>query len=121
MKRPSTFSASIGGYFGNSYSVELRGERLRYQARRDDRTLVDEVLEPTADDWAAFAASLEAARIWSWERSYSTPGVMDGTSWSVSLELDGRHVESSGSNGFPGSFEMLTDAISRLVGGREFR
>ncbi len=120
MKRPVTFSAEIGGYFGPSYSVALRGKRIRYRASRDGRPLVDELLEPSTADWAAFSASVEAAGIWSWASSYCDPGTLDGTSWSVSLEIEGRRMTSSGSNAFPRTFDEVSAAISRLVGGRDF-
>ncbi|NLG85038.1 MAG: hypothetical protein GX493_10630 [Firmicutes bacterium] len=65
--------------------------------------------------------------VWDWRPEYYTPAC-DGTSWSVKIRYRDREIESSGSNGYPGSegadgseeFEELLAAVRGLLGEGSF-
>jgi hypothetical protein len=78
---------------------------------------------------------MDELRVWEWQRWYGASerfepdGVTrDGTHWSLTLEVSGRHVESSGDSAGPGALDLdesrafgsFRDAVSRLLGGRFF-
>ena len=136
MTRPDEFYASIGGYMGNSYRVELEDDLLIYtqMGRKDEEQEVVE-LEPSDEQWSEFLATLDDIDVWAWQQRYKNPGICDGTSWSFRIAVDDRRLETSGSNNYPGlshteafkrdekshaPFQAFTEALRKLIGGREF-
>ena len=71
--------------------------------------------------WERFWEAVEAAGAFSWAPDYDEPGVMDGTSWAVTLEHQGRRVATAGANATPEGFEAFQSALESLVGGRTWR
>lgn len=137
MTRPDEFYASIGGYMGPSYRVELDDGVLVY-TRMDSGYEEAEVVElqPSDEEWSAFLKALDEIGVWSWEEQYRDSEVCDGTHWSFRIEVDGRRLETSGSNDYPGlsiieaqekneephaPFRAFEEAVRELIGGREFR
>ena len=45
---------------------------------------------------------MDTVKVWNWRKRYVDLDVLDGTSWEVIIEYDGRLIKSSGSNGYPG-------------------
>lgn len=136
MTRPDEFHASIGGYMGPSYRVELEDGVLIYtkMGRGSEEQQVVE-LQPTDEDWSEFLETLDDIDVWSWKKRYENPGVCDGTSWSFRIAVDDRKLETSGNNAYPGlshteafernepshaPFDAFTEALQTLVGGRKF-
>lgn len=117
--------ACIGGGPEGYFWVRSEGDGLVYRAPGEEEVR----LVPTAGEWAAFWATVERLGVWAWEEAYETPGICDGTHWGVTLEHDGRSLESGGDNAFPGgdgpgsgrTFAGFCRAVGRLAGGREFR
>ena len=128
---PEVFETSIGNGLVGYFTLRLEGDRLLYQAPTPDSPDGDQWEEiPVApDDWRRFRRSLIRLDVWSWDQHYATPDVMDGTYWDVRVVWGDQKVESSGSNGYPGTdasspgqrFAGFCRAVSRLAGGREFR
>ena len=122
---PDKFTAALGGYGGDNYSVRLEGDKLIYKKNYEET-----VLEPDAEAWKEFWETLEEINIWDWETSYKpdTP-ILDGTSWKVDIKYGEKKVLSSGSNAYPPSseermsddFKEFCQAVSDLCGGRKFR
>lgn len=120
------FEASIGNGLDGYYSVEGDGERVVWRFGRGE-DIEEHELTPVPEDWVTFWDALDRAGIWQWDARYETEGVVDGTYWHLVAEHDGRRVESSGANGYPGSpgadpgraFTTFCRAVSRLSG-REF-
>ena len=115
------FEASIGNGLDGYYSVEGDGERVVWRFGRGADTEEHE-LTPAPEDWVTFWDALDRAGIWQWNARYETEGVVDGTYWHLVAEHEGRRVESSGANGYPGSpgadpgraFTTFCRAVSRL-------
>ena len=126
--RPRLFEASIGGFFGASYRVELESDgTLLY--RHNPKTLTSEPGTRTRrvrvgdDQWREFRRVMDEVNVWVWRKEYIDPGVVDGTQWSLRLEYADASVFSRGSNAFPEQqdFERFRAAVEMLLGGREFR
>ncbi|RHW42230.1 hypothetical protein D1B31_06275 [Neobacillus notoginsengisoli] len=65
-----------------------------------------------------FKAKLYHTQIWNWKRNYVKDRgiVLDGTSWSVSLQTRSGSYISSGINYFPANWTAFCMAISELTG-----
>ena len=132
--RPKRFHASIGGYMGRSYSVELVGDQLKYEACGQGYAKEEEeLISVTGDQWATFRASLDWMGVWEWQEEYENPGVMDGTRWRLEIAYDDMEVRSGGDNNYPESgakdafdaevtpeFRRFLDAVRTMIGGRDF-
>jgi hypothetical protein len=101
---PDQLEFEIGGCFGVSHGLELANGELLYlafeggssQPKRQAR------LNPSPAHWAAFWEAMDQINVWAWRSDYSTPDVLDGTSWSLKLQHAGRTMSSGGDNGYPG-------------------
>ena len=79
---------------------------------------MDHVLEDTRP---AESLGLERADLYD-------PDVLDGTHWAIRIHHDGTHLQTSGSNGYPGNdqptpssqFKAFCKALSRLASGQPF-
>jgi hypothetical protein len=130
---PSQFRARIGGYMGAIYRVELRGNSLRYTYWLTGVKHQPITITPTAEQWREFRAALEQAKVWRWKATYASPGIVDGTQWSLELKYADRSITTKGDNNYPGDsadaeshgnpghlFRLYTDAMNKLLGGRNF-
>jgi hypothetical protein len=106
-ERPLKLLASIGGYPGPAYTVELTADGLDYiyvpsiSSIGPGSTVPRERLHPTEDQWAWFRRRLDEINVWCWLERYENPGICDGTGWSFSIEYPDRKIESSGDNNYP--------------------
>lgn len=130
--RPKRLCAGIGGYLGPSYSIELAGRVLFYDARSAGFELISPLLpeiEPTDEQWRAFRRALAKINVWQWQTHYPNPGVCDGTSWSLEVAYSDHALDISGNNNYPDAqgdptnspegtktFDRLLRAISKLTG-----
>jgi len=139
-ERPTRFKATIGGFFGPSYAVELMPDgALRYAHNpktfvSEDADTVRETVQVAPEAWTAFCRTLDTVGVWRWKPSYVDASVHDGTSWSFEIAAGGKSMKSGGYNAWPGgsvssppapggdtSFATWLKAVSTLAGGREFR
>lgn len=118
--RPTKFAAEIGGYFGPSYAVTLEGNAIVYEVQEHQLATLPTSITPSHEEWAAFRAALDQINVWTWDREYTDLSVLDGTSWRIELSWGNQTVESSGANDYPRGFDDFLDAITTLIGGREF-
>ncbi len=118
--------AGIGNGREGYYEVRSDGDGLVYQAPGNGEVR----LVPTAGEWASFWATVDRLGGWEWQERYEDRRVCDGTYWAVTLEHEGRVLESTGANAYPGgddwnepgeAFSGFCQAVGRLVGGRTFR
>ena len=126
----------IGGFSSTSYGLWWDGRQLVYEtfvSGYEDRRQV--FLEPSRAQWAKFWRTMDEIDVWSWRNRYETNGNFEAkqlargaTHWSLSLQHDGRRVESAGDTSGPGAsdrdesarLEAFTNAVSRLTGGYQF-
>jgi len=131
---PQSFRASIGGFLGVCYSVELREGSLYYLAADAPQKAQTLKLTPTSQQWREFRRALDDVGVWQWRTNYPNPGVYDGTQWSLEIRYGDRTLKTQGSNNFPGragkpsgspketkAFSAYAAAVKRLLGGKEFQ
>ncbi|MHA2239363.1 MAG: hypothetical protein ACXAB2_13535 [Candidatus Hodarchaeales archaeon] len=128
------FSASIGGYTGNSYAVEWKDGQLSYKAfsscYKPKRAKSKESYPvPSKADWQEFWAELDRIGIWEWKARYDASSIVDGTSWSLETQYNGRQLKTGGSNEYPGQtneggyspeFRAFLKAVQKLLRNKEF-
>jgi len=134
---PVVFEIHLGGVRGRSFGAWWNGEHIVYESfgvayeGREQAEIV-----PSDAQWARFWRTMDSLGVWHWQPSYE-PGARfepegvtrDGTHWSLTLRLGDRCAESGGDSAGPDSvdldeslqFAALCEAVSRLLGGLEFR
>jgi hypothetical protein len=117
-----TFRLSIGGYFGPSYSLELKGQDIFYETFGNEYELKNsEIISPTLGELDQFLGKIIKIGIWEWKKLYINPHILDGTSWSVSIEYEGKRFKSSGSNAYPERFNEFTKIVRQLINNKPFQ
>jgi hypothetical protein len=131
---PQRFQTRVGGFMGHTYEVQLQDGCLQYatfgRGIKSDPARVC----PTVEQWSEFRRELDAIGVWRWRAQYSTPGVVDGTQWSLDVVYPDRAVRTQGNNSYPGAtpdslgvpsgskaFSRYLKAVQRLLGGRAFQ
>lgn len=132
---PKDFSATIGGFLGMSYHLELHGGVLTYTTfdggpRNTKRANVT----PTEMQWREFRQTLDRLKVWKWRAKYEDVRVRDGTQWSLEITCEDRAIKSHGNNSYPESrngpdgmryrskaFQSYLDAVQKLIGGKTFQ
>lgn len=125
LEEPRVFRASVGGFFGPSFSVEWQGDQLVYKCREGTEERGRLQVRPTVARWRRFWDACDRIGVWSWPRSYSSSGlVKDGRGWELEIDSLRGSVRSEGDNAYPPGgdldetkeFRTLCRAISSLVG-----
>lgn len=114
--------ASVGGYFGASYLVEInllngniswikweQGEKIDTY----NRNIKPETVKRFIED-------LKSVNLLGWKYKYVEPNVCDGTGWRVEIYREGRDLVKSGSNAYPDEWDAFCSIIGKVVG-RKFR
>ena len=123
---PEYLFISVGGHYGPSYQLDFKKGKLIYTLIHDDQeNLSTHMINPTSKQWQRFWGEIDAIGVWNWKSRYDIPSIMDGTSWRVEIEHNGKNVTSSGSNAFPGetadkSFNPFLIAVRELIGNKPF-
>lgn len=130
---PQRFHARVGGFMGYTYEVQLQDGRLQYARFGGGHKSQHARVRPTMEQWREFRRELDAIDVWRWRLQYSTPGVSDGTQWSLDVTYPDTAVRTHGNNDYPGAtpdpsgvpsgskaFSRYLKAVQRLLGGRAF-
>lgn len=104
-----------GGPWGPRYAIRSDGQQVAWEGTEGDSTTIATV-DPDPDAWAQFWAAVAEAGAWGWDARYDDAAVVDGTSWAVRLEYDGRAVEATGSNAYPPGWTKVRAALEQLAG-----
>jgi hypothetical protein len=133
---PEVLEVYVGSFGSPSYGLWWDGKQLVYESfvsGYEDR--LQTVIAPSDAQWTRFWRTMDAIEVWSWAERYEpgarfepTAQIRDGTHWSLSLQRDGRSVQSAGDNSGPGAtdldesapFAAFAEAVSRLTGGYAF-
>lgn len=120
---PSRFKASIGGFLGDSYTVEFFSPATLRYTHTSRGALVETVdIDFEPELWADVFFQLENAGVYQWRSRYVRSGVRDGTRWSLEYETPARRQTIWGDNRFPdyGEFREFLGLLSDMVDGRKF-
>ena len=142
------FYFRIGGYGGNTYTLELKAGKFVYTSFPDDTdavyidmgaprirfsktgkiTHVEETLSYLESSNATLTLDPEKLDHFlryakqhcrHWKKSYDTL-TLDGIQWEVDIWTDQFRLKSDGSNDYPGNFESFTWRLTLLTGGKMF-
>lgn len=122
---PLVLEILVDHFGGSHYQARWAAGRMIYRQGLYGR---DEIVDPTPRAWRRFRAALDRLGVWDWRAEYYTPAC-DGSSWAIKIRYADREIESSGSNGYPGTegadeseeFASFLTAVRDLLGGRTFR
>jgi hypothetical protein len=131
---PKTFTASIGGFFGGSYRVELHQGVLTYsEAGRGKPKPITTTITPTEAQWREFRQALDEVKVWDWKGDYFNHHVTDGTQWALEVAYADQAIKATGSNSYPDdggksngkpeqtkAFGRYLKAVEKLLGGKTF-
>lgn len=108
---PSYFRLEIVGWPDPGQFVEWDGCALWTGWLPDGRECIGRV---TSSHWARTWSALQEAGCdpWIWKRSYIDDGVLDGTSWALTIEQAGFRCAIYGANAYPGCPDSMLDATS---------
>ena len=109
---PQQLELFWGGLPGlNTCSVQWDGKSLAYeQTYRAKKTKAD--INPSDQQWQRFWKQMDEVNVWSWQKRYDNPDVMDGMVWHVKMGLGTNRVETYGSNAYPGNTETNRSDIN---------
>lgn len=115
-RRIKGLKASVGGFFGGYYKVEIDLAALQVRWSSEGGLESDKaeksIRRATTD---TIIEEMKMVNLLDWKRKYIEPGVMDGTSWSVEIIRDGRNIHKSGSNKFPEEWELFCSSIRKIT------
>lgn len=124
---PRKLVASIGGFLGASSRIELAEDgTVTYVHNSRSFTTAPGSgsvhLRIPAERWLAFRQHLDSAKVWSWNRQYRNPNILDGTLWRLEVAYADREIVSEGANAYPPGkqFDEFQAAIQELIGGKPF-
>ena len=133
---PKRLNASIGGFMGGSYRVELGDDgAITYTTFDGGYSNPKRVsLHPTPAQWREFRQTLDELKIWLWRKEYPSNGTLDGTQWSIDIAFADREIKTHGDNSYPDetgranglpdltkAFNRYLAAVKRLIGGKTFK
>jgi hypothetical protein len=129
---PGALEFSVGGFGADGRTVLVRVDTVLLWRTPWDRgpgADVDTVrVVPTPDAWRTFWRAANRAGVRRWRERYMAEGVVDGTGWSLCLDVGDTVIESTGSNAYPDrqggehelemtdDFRALMTALGELVG-----
>ncbi|QGQ96593.1 hypothetical protein EHS13_17785 [Paenibacillus psychroresistens] len=67
-------------------------------------------------DINAFREALSKCGILEWDKEYIDPDTIDGTQWSLDIELEDRSIHIHGSNAYPKEWKRFCKVIQVLTG-----
>lgn len=109
--------ASVGGFFGGYYNVEVNLTTLQvswsfWQGGQQES--FEKTIRPATAK--KFLEGLKKANLLNWRAEYVEPGVLDGTQWSVEIIRDGQNKKMLGNNQYPDEWDDFCKLISRIAG-----
>jgi hypothetical protein len=131
---PQRFSATIGGFLGSSFRLELRNGTLVYTKFDPGHQNPKETfLTTTAAQWGEFRRALDALHLWQWRSEYPNGRTKDGTLWSLDIVYEDQALKTQGSNNYPETagqnpsaseptyvFKRYLAAVKKLAGHQRF-
>lgn len=126
---PVKFRFVVEQFEGLSFAITWDVDRLLLQESETGYPGYSKKSErsPSQEQWSAFWSSVESLGVWQWRCRYEHIA-LDGTSWTLELDVGDRKVVCRGSNSYPPnntldpsvSFRELITALGELTGSREF-
>ncbi|WHX38917.1 hypothetical protein QNH36_14620 [Mesobacillus sp. AQ2] len=118
-KEPMLLTVVLHGYPGPEMRVRINFKRniFTYFEWHLDSKAPGPLRTGNYGSLLEFKKLLYSFKLWDWQDDYHTEGiVVDGTSWSVTLNTKGKTYESKGLEAFPREWVEFCKALSKLVG-----
>lgn len=114
-------TASVGGFFGSSYEVDIDFPSGNVAWRRQfGDSVSDEKKKIPPEAIEQFVEALKWLDFLNWKAKYVEPYVLDGTQWSIEIRREGRTLRKYGSNKYPKAWGDFCNLLETLTG-RRFR
>lgn len=109
--------ASVGGYFGGYYQVEVDLENNLVNWNHGGAGELEEKVDRNIRlaTVKKFLEQLETLDLLNWEAEYINSGILDGTQWHVEIVMDGHTITKHGSNCYPEQWREFRQAISKIA------
>jgi hypothetical protein len=110
-------TASVGGYFGGYYEVEIdfQSRKLKWNHLGDgSKDYYEKIIRQNTLD--KFIDELKLLDLLNWKSKYIEPGVCDGTQLSLEIIKSGRNIKKYGDNKFPGEWDQFCRLIKKISG-----
>lgn len=102
---PDDLTFYMGGFGATTRTLQMRGDTVVvYRTEWGDLGTTGDSLKviPSAEAWRAFWAGADEAGVGMWKPRYRQENVVDGGGYTLRLVMvDGRIIESAGSNAYP--------------------
>lgn len=109
MSYPKTFIFTTEGFPGQIVQrFIVNDDKLEYRLLIEDDLRAEAWVRPTSEQWLSFREGLNSIKIWDWNEKYFLP-VIDGEEWAIEITYPDKHINSKGSNGYPGT--NLNDSV----------
>jgi len=113
----TTIKASVGGYWGDNYDVEIDIVHLIVTWKRSGNGVeVKEtrkrIRESTKDH---FLEQLKHTDLLNWKAKYLDMEICDGTSWSIEIITDAKNTRKYGINKFPEEWDPFCQLIAKTA------
>jgi hypothetical protein len=109
--------ASVGGYFGSSYTfaIEFVTGWMNWEER--GMGILESGLNEqiTAEGINSFKKELSKCRILNWKNEYIDRDTIDGTQWTLDIQLEDRNIHISGSNEYPKEWAKFCKCIRKVT------
>lgn len=105
----------LGGYFqGHQYfEINLLSGEVFYSKEGEDRLDLVKILNKNQIN--KLNEDLKKVNILTWKRKYIDQYILDGTQWSLTIDVNGIKREKIGSNMYPKEWKLYCKIISNLL------
>ncbi|TNV69070.1 hypothetical protein [Trichococcus shcherbakoviae] len=110
--------ASVGGYFGGYYQVEVDLENNLVSWTHGGEGELEETVHRNIRlaTVKKFLEQLETLDLLNWEAEYIDMSILDGTQWHIEIVMDSHTIAKHGSNCYPEQWGKFRQAISEITG-----
>lgn len=107
----------VGGFFGGHkyFEIDFLTGKVFYNDSFDeeDNKLIRKANNIELEE---LIEKLKIIKILNWKKKYDDKDILDGTQWSITIDVNRRKREKYGSNMFPKKWKLYCKAISDFIG-----
>jgi hypothetical protein len=111
--------ASVGGYMGVSYKVEIDFQNFLAEYTTFNRGYEfksSKKINLSKEKIATFLKAIDTLKITEWKKYYKNPDIRDGTNWSLEICFDdNKEYRFTGNNVLPKQWKTFCRSIQELL------
>jgi hypothetical protein len=111
--------ASIGGYFGPEYNIEINLKEGYFEwTEKENQTAVAECVKDNLNESEIFDIidKIKMIDLLNWKRKFINSEIMDGTCWSSEIFKNKKSIRIHGVNDYPKEWELFCKLIKDVSG-----